>query len=265
SDGISVVYYTGTDMHIHELRLEGGGWIWADLSYITGAPAVYYAEVTPYIRGDRLNAILFISRTNYDLYELRLQPDGWKYSDLTALSGAPLPRSYPSAMVRSDGITALTYTYDRHIIELRLEGGNWLWADLTDLSGAPDAIINVTRLTSGYVRSDGINALVYETHDGAGRIYELRLDNGWQAYELTSVKGAVPGYYPIAYVRADGINAVVYLGTDQHIQELRLGATWIPADLTSLAGASPAGYMGQPWPYNRPYIPSHIFLPMVRK
>ncbi|MBN2149291.1 MAG: FG-GAP repeat protein [Anaerolineales bacterium] len=262
SDGTTTVLYTGIDEHIHELRLEGGNWIWADLTLISSAPAAGFM-IQPYIRSDRYSAILFKGITDYLLYELRLESDGWKCSNLTALSGAPAPWSAPAAYVRSDGITAINYVNNKHVYELRLEGGNWLWADLTDLSGAPEGDWPGP-VTSGYVRSDGMNVVVYQAYDG-NRIYELRLENGWQAYELTSVEGAVPGYYPIAYVRTGGINAVVYLGTDHHIHEIGLGSTWHPADLTSLAGASAAGAYGYPWPYNRPYIPSHIFLPMVRK
>jgi hypothetical protein len=96
----------------------------------------------------------------------------------------------------------------------------------------------------------------------AGRVYELRLDNGWQYYELTSVSGALRGYMPVGYVRADGISTVVYLGSDWHVQDIRLETWWIWADLTSLAGAPAAA--GPPWPYNRS-IAARVSLPLIMR
>jgi hypothetical protein len=254
SDGISTVVYTGSDGHIHDLRLEGS-WIWADLTAIAGAPTAAGRPIA-YVRGDGINAIVYTSGVN--IHELRLD-NGWEVADLTLLSGAPVPMSELTAYVRSDGISTINYTgYDGHIYELRLDGG-WICADLTDISGAP----GTSYTPFGYVRSDGINAIVYAGAGmNAGRIYELRLDNGWQYYELTSVPNAVLGYSPVGYVRADGISAVVYLGTDWHIQDIRLETVWQWVDLTYLAGAPDAG--SRPWPYNRSVV-ARVYLPVVRR
>jgi hypothetical protein len=254
SDGISTVVYTGSDGHIHDLRLEGS-WIWADLTAISGAPAAA-SRPFAYARGDGINAIVYKAASDGHICELRLD-GGWKWADLTALSGAPLPYLDLSAYVRGDGISTVVYAgSDYHIHELRLAGG-WIWADLTAISGAPGD----PRRPLGYVRSDGINAIVY-AHYGAlpGAVVELRLDNGWQYYELTSVPNAVRGVMPVGYVRADGISTVVYVGLDQHIHEIRLQTAWHWADLTYLAGA-PASW-GPPWPYNRSVV-ARVYLPLV--
>lgn len=256
SDGISTVVYTGSDGHIHDLRLEGS-WIWADLTAIAAAPTATGRPIA-YVRGDGINTVVYTDASVGHICELRLD-DGWKWSDLTDLASAPLPMSALSAYVRSDGISTINYTgYDGHIHDLRLET-NWIWADLTDISGAP----GTSYTPFGYVRSDGINAIVYAgAGANAGRIYELRLDNGWQYYELTSVPNAVLGYGPVGYVRADGISAVVYLGTDWHIQDIRLETVWQWVDLTYLAGAPDAG--SYPWPYNRSVV-AHVCLPLIRR
>jgi hypothetical protein len=257
SDGISTVVYTGSDHHIHDLRLETG-WIWADLTDIASAPTAAGGRPVAYVRGDGINTIVYkgMPAQGGYIYELRLD-NGWKWANLNTLSGAPKGFSEPSAYVRSDGISTINYAgYDGHIHEIRLES-NWIWADLTAISGAPGTIYS----PHGYVRSDGINAIVYATSGAdAGRIYELWLDNGWHYYELTSVPNAVRGYMPVGYVRADGISTVVYLGTDWHIQDIRLETTWQWVDLTSLAGAPAAG--SYPWPYNRSVV-SSIYLPLI--
>lgn len=255
SDGISTVVYTGSDGHIHDLRLETG-WVWADLTAIAGAPTASGSRPIAYVRGDGINTVVYEAASDGHICELRLD-DGWKWADLTALSSAPLPMSGLSAFVRSDGISTINYTgYDGHIHDIRLET-DWIWADLTAISGAPGTMYR----PFGYVRSDSINAIVYAAAGtNAGRIYELRLDNGWQYYELTSVPNAVRGYRPVGYVRADGISTVVYLGTDWHIQDIRLETTWQWVDLTYLAGAPAAG--GPPWPYNRSVV-AYVYLPLI--
>jgi hypothetical protein len=256
SDGISTVLYTGTDGHVHELWLSGV-WSWADLTAISGAPAAGSRPIG-YVRADRINAVVYTGAgaQGNRIYELRLD-DGWKWADLTALSGAPPAMSGLTAYVRSDGISTINYTgYDGHIHDVRLQTG-WIWSDLTAISGAP----GTGNRPFSYVRKDGINAILYATSGSdAGRVYELRLDNGWEFYELTSVPNAVRGYWPVGYVRADGISTVVYLGSDWHILEIRLQDAWHWADLTFLAGAPAAD--GPPWPYNRSAV-ARVYVPLV--
>jgi hypothetical protein len=254
SDGISTVVYTGSDGHLHELRLEGG-WIWADLTALSVSPLPTGGPIA-YVRGDGINAIVYVAAYDGHICELWLDT-GWNWADLTALTLAPLPMSALSVYVRSDGISTINYTgYDGHIHDIRLET-SWIWSDLTLISGAP----GTGSRPFGYVRSDGINAIVYAT-SGAdpGHVYELRLDNGWEYYELTSVTNAVPGYIPVGYVRADGISSVVYRSEDFHINEIWLGTTWQWADLTYLAGAPAAD--GPHWPYNRSTV-AYVYLPLI--
>jgi hypothetical protein len=257
SDGISAVVYTGSDGHIHDLRLEGG-WIGADLTYIAGAPTASDSRPVAYVRGDGINAVVYKAALNNHICELRLD-GGWKWTDLTGPTGAPVPLSDLSAYVRSDGISTINYAgVDGRVHDIRLET-DWIWADLTAISGAP----GTESRPFGYVRSDGINAIVYATSGpDAAHIYELRLDNGWQYYELTSVPDAVRGYKPVGYVRADGISAVVYLGGSVwHVQDIRLekdGWHWV--DLSYLAGAPAIG--SYPWPYNRSVV-ARAYLPLI--
>jgi hypothetical protein len=261
NDGISTVVYIGIDGHVHDLRLEGS-WIWADLTNISGAPNATGRAIA-YVRGDGVNTVIYPGPKCH-VYELRLE-NTWKWADLTNLTGSPETTCYEiSAYVRSEGISTINYRgTDAHIHDIRYENNNWIWSDLTTISGAP-GIEDIRDLPYGYVRADGINAIVYNTGDftDPGRIFELRLDKGWQYFELTSIPNAIRGDYPVGYVRADGISAVVYMGKENHIQEIRLEEEgWIWADLTALIGAPAA--IGHPWPYNRSVFISYIYLPLV--
>jgi hypothetical protein len=268
SDEVSTVVYAGSDGHIHDLRLEGS-WIWSDLTTISGAPTAYTATVgspipVGYARGDEINAIVYRAASDAHIYELRLE-GGWQWADLTSLSGAPDPSSLHAAYVRSDGLSTINYmTSNGHVHEMWLDVG-WNWADLTSMATAPAA--GSTSRPFGYVRSDGINTVVYAaTTPLDGHVHELRLDPGWVSYDLTSV-GAGFGYEPVGYVRADGISAVVYKGGGfaGHIHEIRLERDgWHAADLTDLAGAPVPAQYGWPWAYNRSAV-ANVFLPcMVR-
>ena len=111
-----------------------------------------------------------------------------------------------------------------------------------------------------YVRSDSVNAVVYEGNNF--HIYEISLPfdgAAWKLGDLTALTGApaaasgpslADAGEPSAYVRSDNVNAVVYRGSNDHIYELSLalnGAAWHLGDLTALTGAplasgGPVGY-----------------------
>ena len=269
NDGINAVVYAGVDEHIHELRLEGT-WIHADLTIMPDpdAPNTYIDERPfAYDRGDGINAIVYewpgcICGRPPHIIELRLDSTGWDWADLTAISipQAPIASSEFTAYVRSDGIPTINYRgIDSHIHDLRLETA-WYHYDLTDATGAGDAYEGSAPY--GYVRSDGINAIVYAAGVFSDlHIYEFYLQNTWHHYELTSIPNAKLGGYPIGYVRSDGLNAVVYRGMNDHILEIRLERDgWQWADLTFLAGEISGGT--NPWPYNRSGVNS-AYLPLI--
>jgi hypothetical protein len=152
---------------------------------------------------------------------------------------APSATGSPVAYVRSDGVNAVVHrSSTAHINELRLSSSGWFWADLSDLAHVPNTA-NTAGNPSPYVRSDGINAVVYRGVDK--HIHELRLtSSGWVWADLSAQNGAPDAEGdPAAYVRSDGTNAIVYQDFGKHIQELRLTTSsgWVPADLSHLAGA----------------------------
>jgi len=142
---------------------------------------------------------------------------------------------------RGDGVSTVVYVgADNHIhelyLELRRQGNTWQevwhWADLSAITGSPAARYE----PYGYVRSDGISAVVYMGDDS--HIHELRLEDGWIWADLTAISGAPTAGHggPAAYVRGDGINAVLFTDTQEHLCELRLDDGWKWADLTELSG-----------------------------
>jgi hypothetical protein len=190
-------------------------------------------------------AVVYVS-DNGHIHELALK-GAWQHRDLTAAASAPPAYLWRAmAFQRSDGVSMVVYRgEDAHIhslyLELKKQGDAWqeVWhhADLGDIAGAPDAVVIDP---FGYVRSDGINAVVYV---GADRhIHELRLEGTWIHADLTiltdpDAPNAWGGQRPFAYDRGDGINAIVYNShPDKHIIELRLDNTgWVWADLTAIS------------------------------
>jgi hypothetical protein len=115
-------------------------------------------------------------------------------------------------------------------------------------AAASFVLLPQSALAAAYVRSDGVNSVVYEGDDQ--HIWELYLSGaqGWKIGDLTGQTGAPladkgtssdDAGRPAAYVRSDGFNAVVYRGKDKHIYEisLPLGGAWKYGDLTAQAGA----------------------------
>jgi hypothetical protein len=114
------------------------------------------------------------------------------------------------------------------------------------------AFAQVSPSPIGYVRSDGVNAVVYQGPDR--HIYELALyPGGWDRTDLTTLAGAPLVLsdvdVPAPYVRSDGVSAVVYRGPDYEIFELELLADgWHVQNLLRPSGfpvaiSSPRGYV----------------------
>ena len=84
-------------------------------------------------------------------------------------------------------LMAISFLADIHALYLELlhQSGSWQeswrWADLTAITGSPDAASD----PFGYVRSDGISAVIYTGTDG--HVHELRLEGGWLWADLTTI------------------------------------------------------------------------------
>jgi len=188
-----------------------------------------------YVRGDGLNAVVYIGGDYYHIHELRLEGGYWQDTDLsdrTAAQSAAVSAT-PAAFVSWEGISYVAYTgYDGHVYVLsKINGNAWQVADLT-----PGATLQATSNPAGYRRSDGYGSIVFVRSDG--HIYEAarRLPYGWGLYDLSNAASAGNGHptppaslaTPAAHIRKDNYNSVVYTGVDNNIYELTYypGGAW---------------------------------------
>lgn len=252
SDGTSAVVYLSRVgdvaqgiMEVHELALVSGRWQHHNLSDVTGAPVSVGGALEGYVRGDGVNAVVYRGQGHH-VHELALEGGTtWIHTDLTALTGAPQPAGFDGelhAFARSDGASSVVYiTGDGEVRQLRLAtNGAWESQNLTSDGGEPKAAgLGLV----GYVRTDGVNAIVYRGRDK--HLYELTQNSTGEfdvLNDLTAITGAAPAVGHVsAYNRADGISTVVYEGPEFHIHELALegGSTWSHADLTAHTGSKP--------------------------
>ena len=264
SDNVSSVVYAGADGHIYEIYLWGGTWYYGDLTAISGAPLG--ADPHPYVRADQINSIVYVGQ-NQHIYEIYLY-GGWHWGDLTAVSGAPPIFNGLHPYVSSNKISSVLYVAgDGHsgslhqIYEIYLGRRGWSYANLTALAGAPDANAVPFVTPHPFVRSDGVDSIVYPRGAQAGwPIFELYPQAGaWHYDNLSDLSQAPLGNWNLnPYVRSDGISAVVYsggtvaLGGDGHLRELFYDfGGWHFDDLTDQAGAPLVDTNYDPHPYVR--------------
>jgi hypothetical protein len=246
-DGVDSIIYRGSDNHIYEIYYySDSDFSWnydldpgfGNLTSLTGAPKAD-GDPSAYTRSDGIFSVVYKGQSSRTLdghvYELYLD-GGWSVGDLTALTGAPGATGNPSGYQRSDSVDSVVYRgTNGHIYELYLKRvgreKSWRFGDLTEKTGAPTA----SGSPVGYVRSDGINSVVYRGHDG--HIYEVYLSGGaWQYVDITAAAGA-----PNAASSPDGsegledigVNRVVYRGSDNNVYGLYLyGGEWSFENLT---------------------------------
>ena len=225
-DGLPRVYYTASNSHVIELRLDPGGWIASDLTVSVSNPPAPPALAIPFAYVTPDGALRVIYPSDGDIIELYLTSDAgsWQQDNLTAITQAPTTLGRPFGYVTPDGAARVIYPPGNgDIIELRLasDAGSWQQANLTAITHAPQA----AGVPFGYVTPDGPARFVYS--DGNGDIIELRLasDAGsWQQANLTAITQAPPesASSPFAYVTPDGTARVVYTASNGHVIELRL-------------------------------------------
>jgi hypothetical protein len=233
-DGVPAVIYigltgTGSDgdtvrTHVDQLALTGGNWVHSDLSAIAQPPGsgnVAPLKASGYVKPNKITAVI---HGEGGIKELSLPPNGsWSRTDLFNSPDVlrPTPLRWPMGFVRADGKASVIYYVDGAIHELAFVAGQCVATDLSDAADAPIAFAAQATGPMGYVRGDGVTAVVYPGH---GRMHELTLvGDGWIHTDLSRAAGAESDSgYPFAYVRSDGVSSVIYRGTDSHIHELAL-------------------------------------------
>ena len=231
-DGIPVVVYvgltgTGSDdpvrTHVDELALIAGNWVHSDLSAVTQSSdsGIVFLHTAGYVKPGKIAAVICGEGR---VIELTLPPNGnWEKTDLFALLQTPGPSGlrWTMGFVKADGTASVVYFVNAAIHELAFVAGNLVATDLSDAADAPPAFAAQATGPMGYVRGDGVTAVVYRGQD---RMHELAfVDNRWLHTDLSRAAGApTDAGYPFAYVRSDGVSSIVYCASDGHIHELAL-------------------------------------------
>jgi hypothetical protein len=235
----SIMYRSSPTGDVKELSRTGTTWTLSNISAITGSPPAYddyRVAVSAYIRNDGVNSVVYRDVDSH-IRELTQVGTAWSGYDLTRVTGAPVASGSPAVYLRGDGVSVVLYRdSSNHIRELSLGRGSttWLQADLTAILGAPAALTDPL----GYVRGDGVSAVVFQSLNG--HVWELSLAGStWSKGDLTALTSAplATSFAPRPYRRSDGVSSVVYLDGGYNVQELSLsGGRWWVNNLTAISG-----------------------------
>jgi hypothetical protein len=232
-DGVPVVVYVGVTgdgsseperTHVDQLALIEGNWVHSDLSAIAQPPATGSASLIKAFGYVKPGGVTAVAHGEGDIMELSLSPNGsWTRVDLfkSPDTPRPTPLRWPMGFVRADGKPSVIYYINGTIHELAFVADQWVATDLSDATDAPPAFAAEGTGPMGYVRGDGVTAVIYP---GGGRMHELSLVRDlWIHTDLSRAAGVdTDSGFPFAYVRSDGVSSVIYNGSDGHIHELAL-------------------------------------------
>jgi len=218
--GIAILYLSPT-----------AGWRYRVIDY----GSFWLGRRGAYVRSDGITAFM-TADLNHHIIEWADVGGSWQSADMTSLYGAPTLSSPfgPEVYVRSDNYNSVIHGGLANPELAYHPGSSWLVGSLS--SRSPNAV-------SGYVRSDGVNAVVFNDYDSTLRKHVVRevslTGSGWQLKDLTSDAGGhepVLSGAPMAYKRSDNYNAVVYEGSDGRVYELFKSASathWQEGDISN--------------------------------
>lgn len=192
ADGLSSVVFSSGAAIIELFKQPGQQWAAGVPSSVTtngAAPASsLYARPYGSTRRNGRAAIVYRSSTNR-LIELRLEPSGWRFDDITGTG--PAVGGNPVAYVRTDGVDSVVYrTTGNQLIEITRSA---LVALQTWNLSAQHGIPAVTTDPAVYVRVDGDNAVVYGlAGNHVGELSWHTGDPSWGRSDLTFSSGEQP-------------------------------------------------------------------------
>ncbi len=219
SDNVDTIIYRAANNDIYELYLWGGWWYAGDLTAYGAAPPAA-GDPKDLNRADGLFSRIYRGVDGH-LIDIYWSGAAWLSSDVTASAASIASAGDGAPYVRSDNLNAIVYrAIDDHVHELSTaaDGHVWTDVDLTAAAVAPSAIGD----PRGYVRSDGVDAVVYRATDD--HVYELRRSgDAWTATDLTIAATAPDAAgEAVPYVRTDSVSAVAFRGADNGIYEMAL-------------------------------------------
>jgi hypothetical protein len=221
SDNQSAIVYRSSIDHVIEVKSNFTGWppwLVTDLTDTSGTDVLANrGSPFPYVRSDSLNTIVYIASDNH-IHELANTGGSppWVDGDLYGPCGVTVPPlSDPWGYVRSDGWNAVVYIGQFGGVglhELSFKPGVQTWCDGVLPATSPYGSM-FTR-PSGYVRADGVNAVVYVSGSpGNQSIGQVMLGgNGWVndpafPFLATNMFGQ-----PFAHVASQNRNQILITG-----------------------------------------------------
>lgn len=252
ADLTSAVAYVNPQSKLVEISLAPGATNWSRKDMTTDLQDVLAAsKPAAFVGFEGITTIAYRSNDNRIRVFERQTNGSLTKKDLTTNANAPLAQGNPAAFTRADRVSVVVYrSLDNRIIELSRvpNATNWGMSVLTnvtlgDLAPASDPV--------GYVRADGVTAIVYRSTDNHVRELSLAIGGSWQPDDLTVRATGSPLALgtPFPYTRSDGVSAVLFRGNDNHLRELaRVSGSWFHGDLTVAANAptsatEPRGYV----------------------
>ncbi len=177
SDGTTAVLYRDNAQQIIEMTLTPSGWSLA----VLGSSAA--GDPRGYVRADGTTAVLY-RNTGGQIIERTLTPQGWSQATLGQAAGNAF------GYVRGDMTTAvLLRDTSNRIVEYTLTPAGWSPAYLSNGCFAP--VNTPSGDPAGYVRSDGVSSVLYQS--AAGHVIEMALtSSGWRCTDLTTASGLQP-------------------------------------------------------------------------
>jgi zinc metalloprotease ZmpB len=135
------VFFIGTDNHVHELFIDGAGWVDNDLTTLASAvPPAPTSDLTGYPLGNGSQHVFFIG-TDSHVHELFIDGGSWADNDLTVSANAgagavpPTPTSDLTGYRLGNNSKHVFFIgTDDHVHELFIDGAGWLDNDLTALT-----------------------------------------------------------------------------------------------------------------------------------
>lgn len=230
----------------------------AALHYGTGTG--YANDIAAYVRSDGWNSV--VHKTNAGgLHEFYRNPNSaWFVGSLPTFAFHP-PAGKLSAYRRADGVNAVLYrSTGGRIIEVALGDTGWKTSDLTAWGGTAMDGVFATGDPVGYVRGDGISAVVFRGKDS--HVHELRLGSaGWIATDLikaTGFKDSIANDVT-AFASANGTSNVVFRSTANNVVRLLkpMGQAWGTERPNTIATEANGHNGGPALPAGRTYGLTH--------
>jgi len=243
------VIYVSENHYVMELWWDKNGWHVNDLIVAAGSPASLRLD-TPLVgyafENQSTQHVLYVSMDNH-VIELWWDKNGWHSKDLTAATGAPVPKAgtplvgYAFENQMSQHVVYLTT--QNHVMELWWYNNKWHYNDLTEAAKGPVPPKLDTPLVGYAFEKQNTQHIFYASMDN--RVTEVWWDkNAWHKHDVSGSIGApapkvgspLAGY---AFENQD-TQHVMYVTTDDRLMELWCDNNgWNANDLSLAAQAPP--------------------------